>query len=123
VARPSLRVVFDTNTLLRAIANSASPAARVLRAAERRIVIPLLSKPVTDEYRAVLNDPALATRFRELNPETVEMVIERLRYVGDYTRLPNIEFEYNRDPRDQKFLELAIALKATHILSFDADLL
>jgi predicted nucleic acid-binding protein len=51
------------------------------------------------------------------------MVIERLRYVGDYIRLPKIEFEYNRDPRDQKFLELAITLKATHILSFDADLL
>jgi putative PIN family toxin of toxin-antitoxin system len=123
VAQSVIRVVFDTNTLLHGMANSASAAAKVLRAAERRVVIPILSKPVIDEYRAVLNDEILVGRFPGIKPETVEMVIERLRYVGDYVRTPQVDFEYKRDPRDQKFLELAIALRATHILSFDQDLL
>jgi predicted nucleic acid-binding protein len=35
----------------------------------------------------------------------------------------SIVFEFRRDPRDEKFLELAISLKATHILSSDKDLL
>lgn len=73
------RIVVDTNTLLRGLVSATSAAAKVRRAAEQRLFIPLLSKPVLDEYR--------------------------------------------RDPRDEKFLELAISLKATHIVSSDRDLL
>ncbi len=43
--------------------------------------------------------------------------------MSDYLRTPTAYFEYRRDPRDQKFLELAISLKATHIISSDRDLL
>jgi len=85
--------------------------------------IPLLSKPVLDEYRAVLSDDALLERFPELDPEIVEIAIRRLRFVSDYVAFPNTSFIYPRDPQDQKFIELAIAMQATHILSFDKDLL
>ena len=121
--RPPLRIVIDTNTLLRGLIAGSSAAAKVRRAAEQRIFIPLLSKPVLDEYRAVLSDPELIKRFPQITPALVEITIRRLRFIGDYIRLPSVEFEYNRDRRDQKFIELAIYLKATHILSFDKDLL
>lgn len=120
---PSLRVVLDTNTLLRGLVSATSPAATVRRAAENRLFVPLLSKPVLDEYRAVLSDPDLAERFPGITPRLVELTIRRLRFVSDYVRSPRARFEYTRDPLDQKFIELAIGLRATHIVSADKDLL
>jgi putative PIN family toxin of toxin-antitoxin system len=117
------RIVIDTNTLLRGLAAASSVAAKVRRAAESRHFVPLLSKPVLDEYRAVLLDSEIADRFPEITPDLVEVTIRRLRFVGDYVRSPKAQFEYARDERDQKFLELAISLNATHLLTSDNDLL
>ena len=117
------RIVLDTNTLLRGLVSASSASARIRRAAERRLFVPLLSKPVLDEYRAVLSDEVLIRRFPEITAEIVEVTIRRLRFVSDYIRTPNVEFEYPRDAADEKFLELAIALKATHLVSLDKDLL
>ena len=117
------RIVIDTNTLLRGLVSESSAAARIRRAAEKRLFIPLVSKPVLDEYRAVLLDDVMMARFPEITPRLVDVTIRRLRFVGDYVRTPGVRFEYRRDERDQKFLELAIALNATHVLSSDRDLL
>lgn len=103
--------------------SAASAAAKVRRGAERRAFIPLLSKPVIDEYRAVLLDEAIAERFPEIDRRLVDVTIRRLRFVGDYVRSPRARFVLRRDPRDAKFVELAIGLKATHIISSDQDLL
>lgn len=88
-----------------------------------RAFIPLLSKPVIDEHRAVLLDEAIGERFPEINRTLVDLTIRRLPFVGDYVRLPHAGFLLRRDPRDAKFVELAIGLKATHIVSSDQDLL
>ncbi|HXE55674.1 MAG TPA: putative toxin-antitoxin system toxin component, PIN family [Tepidisphaeraceae bacterium] len=118
-----MRIVFDTNTLLRSLVVGPSAAATVRRAAERRAFITLLSKPVLDEYRAVLTNEQIVGRFPEITPELVEITIRRLRFLGEYLRSPTSQFPYQRDPGDSKFIELAIDLRATHILSFDKDLL
>jgi putative PIN family toxin of toxin-antitoxin system len=119
----TLRVVLDTNTLLRGLASERSAARRVLRAAEHRLIIPLLSKPLLDEYRAVLTDPELVERFPQLTAELVAVSLHRLRFVSDYIRSPDIRFRYSRDPRDEKLIELAIALRASHIITGVNDLL
>jgi len=123
VAQPRFRIVLDTNTLLRGLVASTSAAAKVRRAAEARLFVPLLSKPVIDEYRIVLTDEEIVAKFPEITPKLVEITIRRLRFIGEYLRTPTARFEYRRDPADQKFVELAIDLQATHILSFDQDLL
>lgn len=87
------------------------------------MIIPLLSKPVLDEYRSVLADAELVERFPGLTPKLVELSIRRLRFVGEYVRSPNARFDFPRDRRDAKFIELAISLNATQILSSDRDLL
>ncbi|WP_428940253.1 putative toxin-antitoxin system toxin component, PIN family [Fontivita pretiosa] len=122
-AQTRIRAVMDTNTVLRGLVSSSSAAARVLRAAEQRRFIPLLSKPVLDEHRAVLSDEELCRRFPQITAELVEVTIRRLRFVGDYVRHPRASFQFRRDPRDQKFVELAIAMHATHVVSLDEDLL
>lgn len=81
------------------------------------------SKPVLEEYRALLGDPAVVDRFPELTPEKVEIALRRFRYLSEYLHTVRSRFEFPRDPRDEPFLELAIAGKATHIVSSDNDLL
>jgi len=123
VPADSFRIVIDTNTLLRGLVATSSASAKIKRAAERRTFVTLLSKPVLDEYRAVLLDENIARRFPAITPRVVELTIRRLQYIGEFVRVPKTRFEYDRDERDRPFIELAIALDATHIISADKDLL
>jgi putative PIN family toxin of toxin-antitoxin system len=117
------RVVLDTNVLLRALINFRSNSGRVVDACDRRSVVLLLSRPVLAEYRHILTAQEVIERYPELTPEKVELVLRRLRYVGDFIRSVRANFEYARDPMDEKFIELAIAAEASHIVTGDNDLL
>jgi len=123
VAHLTLRVVIDTNVVLRGFARSESAAGKIVDAAASRRLLLLLDKPVLDEYRAILLDEDLRRRFGTLSPKLVELILTKLRYLGDYVSSHSVRFEYPRDPRDAKFVELAIAGKATHLVSGDKDLL
>lgn len=119
----SVRVVLDTNTLLRGLIAESSVAARVLAAAEERRFVTLLSRQVLAEYRAVLTDPDLLSRFPSLSERRPGVTLARLRYQGDFVRQVVAHFDYPRDQRDAVFIELAIDGRATHIVSYDRDLL
>ncbi len=118
-----IRAVLDTNVLLRGLLNTKSASGRILEEVEKREVILLLSRPVVGEYRAVLSDPVVVDRFPELKLERVEIALRRFRYFGEYRRSVRARFDFPRDPRDEKLIELAIAAKATDIISLDKDLL
>jgi len=105
------------------LASRSSAAADIRRAAETRRIIPLLSRPVLSEYRMVLTDLAVVAKFPEITPELVGLTIRRLLFVGDYHRAPVARFIFPRDPHDEKFIELAIASTATHLVTSDNDLL
>jgi putative PIN family toxin of toxin-antitoxin system len=120
-ADPAIRVVLDTNVLVRAIANPSSQSGQLASACEERRAIALLSKPLIDEYRRVLS------RLRDFDEAItsfhIEAILRRLRYFGEYRRLVHSSFHFRRDPTDSKLIELAIDAHATHIISYDADLL
>jgi uncharacterized protein len=117
------RVVLDTNVVVRALINSRSASGRVLKACERRLLVPLLSKSVLSEYRAVLTEPRIAERYPGLDDHSIRAALERLSYVGDLVRRVTARFEFRRDPKDAKFIELAITARATHLITTDDDLL
>jgi uncharacterized protein len=121
--RPSFRLVLDTNVLLAGLVSEASASQRVVDAMMARKVVPLFSAPVMAEYHAVLLHPAIAARFPNLTPRRVAVALNRLRYIGDGYRATRVKFELPRDPTDAKFVELAIAGNATHIVTLDPDLL
>lgn len=119
----SIRLVADTNVILRGLLNARSASGRVLELIEQRRVVVLVSNPVLSEYRTVLTDPAIINRYPVLTLERVEVALRRFRYVGDYLRVVRTKFEFARDPRDAMLLELAISGKATDLVSNDNDLL
>lgn len=83
----------------------------------------LLSRPVLREYRDVLARDELTDAHPAINSEVVRFVIERLRYFADFIDPIRTRFRYDRDPDDACIIELAIAGAATHIITYDNDLL
>jgi uncharacterized protein len=120
---PPFRVIVDTNTLLRGIADPTSASGRVLTLCDQRNILILLSRALLAEYRRVLGAPEIVRRNPAISGDAVELVLRRLRYVGEHTARPGARFRFDRDRRDEPVLELAIAAAATHIITNDKDLL
>jgi putative PIN family toxin of toxin-antitoxin system len=123
VAQSDYRVVLDTNILVRAFINIGPQSGRIVEACERRRAVPLVSRPMLAEYRFVLTDPQLLSRYPQLKRPEVGIVLERLLYVADIYRRVKERFAYPRDPKDSRLIELVIAGSATHLISTDDDLL
>ena len=117
------RLVLDTNVLLRGLLNSGSAAGRVVTACDSRHVVLVLSRDVLAEYRTVLTFPSIVARYPEFTGRKVEITLRRLRYVADVVSTAGVRFEFPRDPKDAKLVELAIAARATYIVTGDQDLL
>jgi putative PIN family toxin of toxin-antitoxin system len=116
-------LVLDTNTVVRGMVNSSSASGIVLDGCQSHLYRLLLSKAVLAEYRRVLSDKTI----RHLNPEIserhIERVLRRLKFISEYLSKVPMTFKLPRDPDDAKFLDLAIAGGATHIVTHDHDLL
>lgn len=117
------RLVLDTNALLTGLANRNSASGRLLDHCENRRVLLLLSRPVQSEYRRVLGSPEMLRRNPQITPQAIELVIRRLRYVGQYLGQVKASFRFDRDPDDEPFIELTIAAAASHLVTNDNDLL
>ena len=117
------RIVLDTNTLLSGMANPKSASGRLLAHCESRRAVLLISRPVQAEYRRVLGSAEMLRRNPEITDEAIELVLRRLRYVGEYLRQIEARFRFERDPNDESFIELAIDGSASHLVTNDNDLL
>ncbi len=112
------RFLLDTNVIVSA---AIMPRSVPRRAFDKALAVgyPLMSIPVLDELTEIL----ARERFdrytaRELRDRFLTTLVERAIF-------PTIResFQVCRDPRDDKFLDLAVAGEATCIVTGDADLL
>jgi putative PIN family toxin of toxin-antitoxin system len=110
--------VFDTNVIVSALLLDQSIPALAFRAALDRGKI-LLSRPVLKELNEVLAREKLKTYF--LTEEREQFIIALLKE----SIFINIKESIRacRDPKDDKFLELAVNGGAVCIISGDQDLL
>ena len=118
-----LRLVLDTNVLLAGLVSESSASQRVVDALQGRKAVPLLSPVLSAEYRAVLLHPITLARFAHLTSRRVATALHRLRYIADEYPVIRVRFDFPRDPRDAKLIELAIVGTATHIVTMDNELL
>lgn len=113
-----LRTVVDTNVAVSAVLLPRSVPRRAfdLAAARGRL---LVSAATVAELEEVLRRPKFNKYLREE---------ERLEFLAALVRAAEavevkVRLAECRDPKDNKFLELAVSGAASHILSGDADLL
>ena len=116
-----MRVVVDTNILVRALIMPHGSVGPVLLRLRRGDYIPLYAGPILEELLDVLNRPRIRHKYN-LTEEDIETVISLILLRGEAV-IPESEIVACRDPKDDKFLEVAVAGKADVIVSGDEDLL
>lgn len=113
-----LRCVFDTNTIISAFLFDDGIPGRALKLALKNGEV-LLSLELAEELAEVLHRKKFDRYVRQkLREEFLAEIISETTLVRTNTSIREC-----RDPRDDKFLELAVSGRATHIITGDKDLL
>jgi putative PIN family toxin of toxin-antitoxin system len=116
-----MRAVVDTNILVRAVIKPQGSVGPVLQRLRRREYTLLLSRATLDELVDVLYRPRLRVKYG-LSESALRAVI-RLVVLRSELVQPTEQVAICRDPKDDKFLEVALAGQADVIVSGDEDLL
>ncbi len=115
--------VFDCMVFVQALARENGPAAACQREVDRGNLILFLSPEVLAGVREVLGRPKLRRLLRRLTPEQAAAFLEDLSrravHVADVPR----RFMSARDPKDERYVNLALAANARYLVSRDKDLL
>jgi uncharacterized protein len=82
-----------------------------------------VSEEILAESGDVLTRPKLQARFSLLTNERVERLLEILKQKATLIKNVPEVFSYLRDPKDEKYINLAVEAKANYIVSRDRDLL
>jgi uncharacterized protein len=115
---PSGRFIFDTNVLVSALAFPGSTPRKAFDLAAAQGAI-LVSEDTLLELHRTLRGPRLARYFTRMEQEAFLAMFAREATIVEVTK----RIEICRDPRDDRFLELALAGEATHLITGDRDLL
>jgi uncharacterized protein len=116
-------VVADTVIFLQASINETNVASSFLRRVEAGEVTLCISRLMMEEIRDVLSRPEIRAKNARLSDEALE---EFIRSVEENALLIDplpAHYQYERDPKDEHVLNLAIEAKAQYIISRDNDLL
>ena len=115
--------VFDCVVLLQAAANPAGPAGACLTLVESGDVKLFLSSAILEEARDVFLRPATRKRFPKLNQENVDRFLLKVATLAQFVHEIPAGTPLSRDPKDEPYLQLALATQAPFIVSRDKDLL
>jgi putative PIN family toxin of toxin-antitoxin system len=108
---------------LQAAVSDAGPAAALLRLVDQEVVSLYVSEEILAEIRDVLARPKLRLKNPRFTDEHVESLLLRIMMKGSVlTNIPR-HFNYDRDPKDEKYLNLAVEAQADFLISRDRDLL
>ena len=118
-----LRIVLDCNVYLQAYLSSKGSAERILKLADSDLVEIFTSREVIEELNDVLARPEFVEKFSHLSAESVESFLKRLNAAAKYIRKVDSHFEFRRDPKDARYINLAIQIDADFIVTWDKDLL
>jgi len=116
-----MRAVIDTNILLSGLIRPRGVPGAILRALRDGRVVPVLSPAILEEIASVLSRPGLQEKYG-VDEAAVETSLRFLVTRGELVE-PTVEIRRCRDPRDDMFLEAAVASSADRLVSGDKDLL
>lgn len=118
-----ISAVFDTNIFLQFLLNSNSIAAKCLELARSGKVKLFISKDTLAEVRDVILRPNILARLPDAGAAQIEAFIADIS--NNSTLISDVpeSFRFQRDPKDEIIINLAVAAKAEYIVSRDKDLL
>jgi putative PIN family toxin of toxin-antitoxin system len=113
-----LRSVLDTNVLVSALLLPDSKPRQALDLALRKGQILLSSATLAEIYEVLTRKKF----HRYVDEEDIRRFLAALTRQAQWIA-PEVRITVCRDPKDDKFLELAVGGRATHIITGDSDLL
>jgi uncharacterized protein len=120
---PLFRAVFDCMIYLQAASGIKNPANACIELVKNDVVELYLSKETIDEIEDVLTRPKFRNRFSALTNEMIQTFLDDIKAKAIIFRSVPSHFNYTRDPKDEKYINLAVKAEADFIVSRDKDLL
>jgi len=115
-----LRVVIDTNIIIRGVLSSTGASALLLKAIRRRRCTLIASREYLSEIHCVLSRPRFVHRYG-ITAHQCRRLIARLYTLALFVQ-PTGHLALCRDPEDDYLIEMALPGQATHLVSEDDDL-
>ena len=115
--------VFDCNIFIQTLLNPNSVAAKCFDLVRNDKVLLFVSKETLDEVRDVVLRPNILARLPDSTPEQIEVFIEEIIELSILEKIVPKGFNFQRDPKDEIIINLALACNAEYIVSRDKDLL
>jgi putative PIN family toxin of toxin-antitoxin system len=123
MTEPRPRVILDCNVLVQAILTPAGPGAACIALADGGRITLVTSRDTLAEARDVLNRPEIRRLKPDMATSDVDRFLEALAYRSAYLRdVPRV-VSWPRDPKDEPYLNLAVAAQAQYLVTRDQDLL
>ena len=117
------RAVFDCMVFLQGAMRATGPAAACFRLVDGGAVQMCVSAELLAEVKGVLARPALQGRYKTLAPEKVAKFMAEAEAKAVLISDVRPVFTYARDPKDELYVNLAVAAGAGYLVSRDRDLL
>lgn len=120
---PLCRAVFDCMIYVQGAARTRNPANACFELVESGAVELYLSQEILEEIEDFLTRAKLRKRFLTLSDEVVEAFLIDIKSKSEILEDVPPVFQYLRDPKDEKYINLAVEVEADFIVSRDNDLL
>lgn len=115
--------VFDCMVYVQAAIRNRGPAAACLAAVERGAAVLFVSDPILYEVQDVLSRPRIGNQLNSLTPAFVSQFIGRVQFAALFVQVIPAVVTLTRDPKDEKYLNLAVAAGASYVVTRDRDML
>lgn len=121
--KPLCSAIFDCMIYVQGAARTKNPANACFELVESGAVKLFLSRETLVEIEDVLTRPKFRARFRTLTDEMIEAFLDDIKRKAVILKNVPSHFKYSRDPKDEKYINLAIETEADYLVSRDKDLL
>jgi uncharacterized protein len=115
--------VFDCMVFVQALANAKGPACACYELVRSDRLSLYVSSQIISEIGDVLSRPKVRRKLPSLTDETVRAflqdVVDRAVMLSDVPKT----FHLERDPKDEIYINLAVASDASYLVTWDRDLL
>jgi putative PIN family toxin of toxin-antitoxin system len=118
-----VRVVFDTNIFIQYFLNPGGIAGQCLRIIEDKKAQLFISNAILNEIITVVLRPNILSRFQDLTELSIDAFIHDIANISSHMAPVPKNFIFERDPKDEMIVDLAICSDAKYIVSRDHDLL
>ncbi len=109
---PHPRVVFDCMIYLQATVSGSGPAAALMQLVEDDEITLFVSVAILAEVRDVLSRPSIRQKNSALTDARVDAFLRRVAEKATLVTDVQPHFTYSRDPKDEKYINLAHEIAA-----------